>query len=54
MLLNIEEEYLKEELSRNMIDLYNLKGKKEEIEIFKKINEINNKIQNIKNSRIKE
>jgi len=54
MLLNIEEEYLKEELSKNMVDLYNLKGKKEEIEIFKRINDINKKIQDIKNGRIKE
>ncbi|PIR69069.1 hypothetical protein COU48_00540, partial [Candidatus Nomurabacteria bacterium CG10_big_fil_rev_8_21_14_0_10_03_31_7] len=51
MLLNIEEEYLKEELSKNMVDLYNLKGREEEIIIFKKINEINKKIQDIKNGR---
>jgi DNA primase len=52
MLLNIEEEYLKEELTKNMIELQNLKGKEEEMEIFKKINEINKKIQDIKNGRL--
>jgi len=38
-------------LSKNMVDLYNLKGREEEIIIFKKINEINKKIQDIKNGR---
>lgn len=53
MLLNIEEEYLNEELAKEMVDLQNLKGKKEEIEIFKKINEINKRKEDIKNSRFK-
>ncbi|HAS80829.1 MAG: primase protein [Candidatus Nomurabacteria bacterium GW2011_GWE1_32_28] len=53
MLLNIEEEYLKEELSKNMVDLYNIKGKEGEIEILKKVDEINKKIQGIKNGRLK-
>ncbi len=52
MLLNIEEEYLNEELTKNMMELQNLKGKEEEMEIFKKINEINKKKEDIKNSRI--
>ncbi|MFA6177331.1 MAG: DNA primase [Candidatus Paceibacterota bacterium] len=53
MLLNIEEEYLNEELVKQMMELQNLKGKEEEIEIFKKINEINKRKEDIKNSRIK-
>jgi len=51
MLLNIEEEYLNEELVRTMIEFKNLKDKKEEIEILKKINEINKRKEKIKNSR---
>jgi hypothetical protein len=53
MLLNIEEEYLNEELATQMMELQNLKGKEEEAEIFKKINEINKRKEYIKNSRIK-
>ncbi|PIZ86012.1 hypothetical protein COX94_01360, partial [Candidatus Nomurabacteria bacterium CG_4_10_14_0_2_um_filter_33_9] len=53
MLLNVEEEYLNEELAEKMMDLQNLKGKKEEIEILKKINEINKRKENIKNNRFK-
>jgi len=51
MMLSIEEEYLNEELVRKMIELKNLKDKKEEIEILKKINEINKRKEEIKNSR---
>ncbi|MFA5936768.1 MAG: DNA primase [Candidatus Paceibacterota bacterium] len=51
MLLNLEEEYLNEELTRKMIELQNFKGKKEEIEIFKKVNEINKRKEEIKNGR---
>ncbi len=60
MLLNIEEEYLNEELTRTMIEFKNLQrqneaseNKKEEIEILKKINEINKRKEDIKNSRLK-
>lgn len=53
MLLNIEEEYLNEELSKMMVDLRNLKGREEELEIFKKINEINKRKEDIKNNRLK-
>jgi DNA primase len=53
MLLSIEEEYLNEELTKYMMDLHNLKGKEEEIEIFKKINEINKRKEDIKNGRLK-
>jgi len=53
MLLSIEEEYLNEELIKKMTELQSLRGKEEEIEIFKKINEINKKKEDIKNSRIK-
>ncbi|MFA6076886.1 MAG: DNA primase [Candidatus Paceibacterota bacterium] len=51
MLLSIEEEYLNEELVRKMIELKNLKDKKEEVEILKKISEINKRKEEIKNSR---
>ena len=51
MLLNLEEEYLNEELVKKIIELKNLKEKKEEIEILKKINEINKRKEEIKNSR---
>ncbi len=51
MLLNIEEEYLNEELNRRMIEFHNFKGQKEEIEILKKINEITKKKEEIKNNR---
>lgn len=53
MLLSVEEEYLNEELIKKMIELQNLKGKQEEMEIFKKINEINKRKEEIKNSRLK-
>jgi DNA primase len=51
MMLSIEEEYLNEELVRKMVELKNLKDKKEEMEILKKINEINKRKEEIKNSR---
>ncbi len=51
MLLNIEEEYLNEELVKKMAELQDFKGKKEEVEILKKINEINKKKEEIKNNR---
>ena len=51
MLLNIEEEYLNEELFQKMTELQNFKGKKEEIEILKKINEINKRKEEIKSNR---
>lgn len=54
MLLSVEEEYLNEELVKKMAELQNLKGKKEEIEIFKKINEINKRKEEIKNGRLKQ
>ena len=54
MLLNIEEEYLNEELVKKMIELKNLKDDKNgEKEIFKKINEINKRKEEIKNKRLK-
>jgi DNA primase len=52
MLLSIEEEYLNEELIRHMLELQDLKGKEGEIEIFKKINEINKRKEEIKNGRL--
>jgi DNA primase len=51
MLLNIEEEYLNEELVQEMVRLKNLKDKKEEVEILKKINDINKRKEDIKNKR---
>jgi DNA primase len=51
MFLNIEEEYLNEELAKYMMELQNLKGKAEEMEIFKKINEISKRKEDIKNGR---
>lgn len=53
MLLNIEEEYLNEELTKHMMELQNLKGKEEEIGVFKKINDINKRKEDIKNSRLR-
>ena len=54
MLLNIEEEYLNEELVKKMIELKNLKDDKNgEKEILKKINEINKRKEEIKNNRLK-
>ncbi|MEI6280721.1 MAG: DNA primase [bacterium] len=51
MLLNLEEEYLNEELTKKIIELQNSKGKEEEKEIFKKINEISKRKEDIKNGR---
>jgi len=51
MLLNIEEEYLNEELNKEMIELKNFKNKEEEMEILGKINEIIKRKEKIKNSR---
>ena len=51
MLLSVEEEFLNEELTKHMMELQNLKGKEEELEIFKKINEINKRKEDIKNGR---
>ncbi len=51
MLLNIEEEYLNEELAKIMMELQNLKEKAEDIDILKKINEINKRKEEIKSSR---
>ncbi|OGI95323.1 DNA primase [Candidatus Nomurabacteria bacterium RIFCSPLOWO2_01_FULL_42_17] len=53
MLLSIEEEYLNEELVKKMIELKNTKDDKLEPEILKKINEINKRKEEIKNSRLK-
>ena len=51
MFLNIEEEYLNEELIKKMAELYNLKDKEREAEILKRINEINKKKEEIRNIR---
>ncbi len=51
MLLNIEEEYLNEELFKKMVEIKNLKDKTTELEILKRINEINKRKEEIKNSR---
>jgi len=51
MLLNLEEEYLNEELNDKMIELKSLKDKNKEVEILKKIDEIIKKKENIKNNR---
>jgi DNA primase len=51
MLLNIEEEYLNEERFKKMAEHQNCKDEKEKIEIFKKINEIGKRIEEIKNIR---
>jgi len=56
LLNNFKEEYLKEELFHKMQELHISemeKDKTKSIEILKEINIINNKIQNIKNSRLK-
>ncbi|HEV7702025.1 MAG TPA: DNA primase [Candidatus Paceibacterota bacterium] len=56
LILNLEEEYLNEERIKKMQELHIYEEKKDISkgrEILKEINEINNKIQNIKNSRIK-
>ena len=51
MLFNIEEEYLSEELLQIMVKLKNIKDKTEEMEILKKINEINKRKEEIKSKR---
>lgn len=51
MFLNLEEEYLNEELNKIMIEFQNLKDKKEEVRILKRINEINKRKEEIKNNR---
>ncbi len=51
MLLNLEEEYLNEELNKKMIEFQDLKDNKEEIEILKKIDEITKRKEKIKNNR---
>jgi DNA primase len=53
MLLYIEEEYLNEDLRKCMIELEKLRGKEEEIEIFKKINDINKRKEEIKNEYLR-
>lgn len=53
MMLSLEEEYLNEELVKKMIELKNLKDKKQEVEILKRISEINKRKEEIKNSRNK-
>lgn len=51
MLFSIEEEYLNEELFKKMMELKNLKEKEKEVDILKRINEINKRKEEIKNSR---
>ena len=51
MLLSIEEEYLNEELVKKMVEFKNLKDKEKEIEILKRIDEINKRKEQIKNSK---
>lgn len=57
MLLSIEEEYLNEELMKTMVEFKNLKDKKDltaqagEVEILKRIDKINKRKEEIKNSR---
>lgn len=53
MLLNIEEEYLNEELGKKMVALQNAKGDEKEMEILKRIEEINKRKEEIKNGRLK-
>jgi DNA primase len=56
LLNNLKEEYLKETLFKKMQELHILEIKKNNrgsIEVLKEINEINKKIQNIKNGRLK-
>jgi len=56
LIFNLKEEYLKEELMKKMRELYLAEEKKDQAksaEILKEISEINYKIQEIKNSRIK-
>ncbi len=51
MLLNLEEEYLNEEMSKKMLELQNLKDRKGEADILKRIYEINKRKEEIKNNR---
>jgi len=51
MLLSLEEEYLNEELLKKMMELKDDKNKGREIEILERINEINKRKEEIKNSR---
>jgi hypothetical protein len=53
MLLNIEEEYLNEELISRMTELRNAKEKEEETKIFNRINEINKRKEEIKSGRVR-
>lgn len=56
LLFNLEEEYLKEELGIKMRELHIAEEHKEvekSVRILRDINDINNKIQNIKNNRLK-
>ncbi|HNW71580.1 MAG TPA: DNA primase [Candidatus Paceibacterota bacterium] len=56
LLENLKEENLKEELSKKMKELHLAdmnKEKDKSTQILKEVNEINNKIQNIKNGRVK-
>lgn len=56
LLANLREEHLKEKLFRKMQELQNSEGKKDldkSNQILKEINEINKKVQSIKNSRLK-
>lgn len=57
LVFNLKEEHLKEELSRKMQELHMYEEKKDNeggTRILKEINKINNKIQDIKNGRLKE
>lgn len=51
MMLSLEEEYLNEELSKKMTELKSEGGKGQEMEILKRIDEINKRKEEIKNSR---
>ncbi len=56
LLLNLKEEYLKEELGLKMRELHRAEEEKDQnksIGILKEINDINQQIQNIKNGRLK-
>ena len=55
LLFNLQEEYLKEELFQKMQELHICeinKDNKKSVEILKEINEINKKVQDIKNNRL--
>jgi DNA primase len=55
LLLNLEEEYLNEDLAKKMQELHRHsqnKNPEKEREVMEELKEINNKIQNIKNSRL--